>query len=88
MGRQLLKNLNISWADVEPAHLKLGMSPRCLEGTRTRVKFRVAFGEPDHSFARLGRRRDERKLESLVRQERDMPAQAQDRIKNGADPAR
>ena len=88
MGRQLLENLNISRADVEPAHLKLGMSPGSLEGTRARVKFRVAFGEPDHGCPRVRRRRDERKLKSLVRQERDMPAQAEDGIKNGADPAR
>ena len=64
------------------------MSPRCLEGTRARVKFRVAFGEPDHGLARLCRRRDERKLKSLVRQNRDIPAQAKNRIENGAGPAR
>jgi hypothetical protein len=83
-----LESLNISRADVEPAHLKLGMSPRGLEGTRARVKFRVAFSEPNDGFARLGRHGDERKLKSLVRQDRDMPAQAEDRIEHGADPAR
>ena len=86
--RQLLKSLNISRADVEPAHLKLGMSPRSLEGTSARVKLRVAFGEPNDGFARLRRHRDERKLKPLVRQDRDMPAQAEDRIEHGSDPAR
>src|SRR4029077_19409829 len=74
--RQLLESLNISRADVEPAHLKLGMSPRSLEGTSARVKLRIAFGEPNDGFARLRRHRDERKLKSLVRQDRDTPAQA------------
>src|SRR5438105_15325715 len=52
--RQLLESLNISRADVEPAHLKLRMSPRSLEGTRARVKLRVAFGEPNDVFSRHG----------------------------------
>ena len=88
VGGQLLESLNISRADVEPAHLKLGMRPGGLEGTRARMKFRVAFSEPDHCFARFPRRRDERKLKSLVRLERDMPAKAEDRIENGAGAAR
>ena len=86
--RQLLESLNISRADVEPAHLKLGMSPRSLEGTRARVKLRVAFGEPNDGFARLRGHRDQRKLKSLVRQDRDIPTQAEDRIEHGPDPAR
>jgi hypothetical protein len=87
VGGQLLEGLNISRANVKPTHLKLGMSPRSLERTRARVKFCVAVGEPDNRFARVCHRRDEHKLESLVRQNRDMPAQAEDRIENGADPA-
>ena len=82
--RQLLESLNISRADVEPAHLKLGMSPRSLEGTRARVKLRVAFGEPNDGFARLRRHRDERKLKSLVRQNHHFPTLAEDRIEHSA----
>jgi hypothetical protein len=88
VGGQLLEGLNISRADVKPAHLKLGMSPRGLESTRASVKFRIAFGEPDDPFARVCHPRDERELESLVRQNRNMPAKAEDRIKNGAGSAR
>src|SRR5437762_4578563 len=86
--RQLLESLNISRADVEPAHLKLRMSPRSLEGARALVKLRVAFGEPNDCFARRRCHCDERKLKSLVRQDRDTPAQAEDRIEPSADPAR
>ncbi len=88
VGRQLLEGLNISRADVEPAHLKLGMGPRGLEGARARVKLRVALGQRDNGFARLCHHGDERKLKSFVRQNRDMPAQAEDRIEHGADPVR
>src|SRR5205814_9117731 len=71
--RQLLESLNIFRADVEPAHLKLGMSPRSLEGTRARVKLRVAFGASNDGFARLRRHRDQRKMKSMVRQDSATP---------------
>ena len=88
VGRQLLESLNISRADVKPTHLKLRMGPRSLEGTPARVKFCVAFGEPDHRFARLCHRCDERKLEPLVRENGDIPAHTENRIENSAGPAR
>ena len=88
MGGQLLKSLNVSRADMEPAHLKLGMGPGGLEGARARVKLRVALGQRDNGFARLCHHRDERKLKSLVRQNHHMPAQAEDRIEHGANAVR
>ena len=88
VGCQLPERLNISRVDMEPAHFKLGMSPRCLEGARTRVKLCVAFGQPDDGFARLRDHRDECKLKSFVRQDRYLPAQAEDRVEHDTDPVR
>ncbi len=87
-GRQLLKDLHIAGADVEPAHLQLGMGPCCLKSACASVKLCVALGQSDNRFARLRHHGDERKLKSLVRQDRDAPAQAEDRIEHGPDPIR
>jgi hypothetical protein len=88
MGCQLSESLNISRTDVESAHFKLRMSPRCLEGARARVKLNVAFGQPDDGFARLRDYHDERKLKSLVRQNHHLSALAEDRIEHSANPIR
>ena len=87
-SRQLLKGLNISRADVEPAHLQLGMGPGGLESARARMEFRVALSQRDNRFTRLRHDGDKRKLKAFVRQDRDTPAQAEDRIENGADAVR
>src|SRR5436305_14410166 len=71
---QLSESLNISWADVEPAHFKLRMGPRCLEGARAGVRVHVALRQPDGGFARLRDQCDERKLKSLIRQDRYLTA--------------
>ena len=87
-GRQLLKGLHIARADAEPAHLELGMGPRGFKGARASMKLRVALGQPDDGFARIGHHRDERKLKSLVRRDRDAPTQAEDRVEHSAGPVR
>ena len=86
VGRQLAIRLNISRPNVKPAHFKLRMSPRCLEGTPAGVKIRVAFDESDDCFARLRNYCDERKLKSLVWLYRDPPAQAKDRVEHKTNP--
>ena len=64
------------------------MCPRCLEGARTRVKLRVSLDQSDDSFARFRYHRDQRKLETLVWQDRHAPAKAEDRIEHVADVVR
>src|SRR5262249_45633040 len=59
VGCQLSESLNVSRTDVEPAHFKLRMGPRCLEGARARVKLSVAFSQANGGFARLGDHRNE-----------------------------
>src|SRR5437870_10611789 len=84
---QLLKGLHIGPANVEPAHLQLGMGPSGLKSARASVKLRVASRQCNNRFAGLCHHRDERELKSLVRQNRDAPAQAEDRIEHGTDTA-
>src|SRR5262245_26746550 len=86
VGCQLAESLKISWADVESAHFKLGMSPGCLEGASAGMKLRVAFRQPDHSVARLRDYGYYRKVKPLIRQDCYLPAQAEDRVEDGANP--
>src|SRR5258708_3042799 len=82
---QLLKGLHIHPPNVEPAHLGLGMGPRGLQSACAGVKLRVPPSQCDNRFARLCHHGNERELKSLVRQNRDAPAQAEDRIEHSAD---
>src|SRR6266481_1058924 len=84
---QLLKDLHIGTPNVQPAHLKLGMGPRGLKSARASVKLRVAPRQCDNTFTGVCHYRNERELKSLVRQNCDAPAQAEDRIEHGADAA-
>src|SRR5918996_3930840 len=81
---ELLKDLHIGPPNAEPTHLQLGTGPCGLESARASVKLRVATRECDDRFARLCHHGNERELKSLVRQNRDPPAQAKNRIENGA----
>jgi hypothetical protein len=85
---QLLKDLHIGTPNVQPAHLKLGMGPRGLKSARTSVKLRIALRQCNNRFAGICHHRNERELKSLVRQNRDAPAQAEHRIEYGADTVR
>ncbi|KAG0506022.1 MAG: hypothetical protein Udaeo_06120 [Candidatus Udaeobacter sp.] len=85
---QLLKGLHIGTPNVQPAHLKLGMGPRGLKSTRTSVKLRIAPRQCSNRFARICHHRNERELKSLVRQNRDAPAQTEHRIEHGTDTVR
>src|SRR6266404_907072 len=84
---QLLKGLHIGPANVEPAHLQLRMGPSGLKSPRASVKLRVAPRQCDNTFTGVCHYRNERELKSLVRQNCDAPAQAEDRIEHGADAA-
>ena len=64
------------------------MGPGGLKSAPASVELRIALGQRDDRFARLGDHGDERKLKALVRQDRDVPAQAEDRIEHGADAVR
>src|SRR4029077_10423335 len=72
---QLLKGLHVGSADMEPTHLQLRMGPSGLKSPRTSVKLRVAPRQCNNRFAGLCHHRNERDLKSLVRQNRDAPAQ-------------
>src|SRR6266516_6002952 len=82
---QLLKGLHVGSADMEPAHLQLRMGPSGLKSSRASVKLRVAPRQCNNRFAGLCHHGNERELKSLVRQNRDAPAQAEHRIEHGAD---
>src|SRR6266496_971458 len=85
---QLLKGLHIGASNAEPAHLQLGAGPCRLKSAGASVKLRVAPRECDNRFARVCHDGNERELKSLVRQNRDTPAQAEHRIEHGADTVR
>ena len=81
---ELLEKLHIAGADAEPAHLELRARPRSLEGARGDAEFRVALDQSDDRRARFGDHGDDRELEALIRRDRHLPAQAEDRIEDGA----
>src|SRR5438034_493973 len=62
VGCKLPESLNISRPNVEPAHFKLRMCPRCLERARACVKLRIAFGQSDDGFAQFCDHSHKRKL--------------------------
>src|ERR1700747_208242 len=84
---QLLKGLHIGTPNVQTAHLQLRMGPSGLKSARTSVKLRIAPRQWNNRFAGTCHHRNERELKSLVRQNSDAPAQAEDRIEHGADAA-
>src|SRR6266516_3843537 len=85
---QLLKGLHVGTANVEPAHLQLRMGPSGLKSSRASVKLRIAPRQCNNRFAGLCHHGNERELKSVVRQNRDAPTQAEDRIQDGADTVR
>src|SRR6266404_6264004 len=81
------RTLTLGAANVEPTHLQLRMGPSGLKSPRASVKLRVAPRQCDNTFTGVCHYRNERELKSLVRQNCDAPAQAEDRIEHGADAA-
>ena len=84
---EMLKKLHVSGADVEAAHLELGMRPRHLKGARRDAKFRVALDQSNHRLARFGDHGDEGKLQALIGQDRHATTQTEDGIEDRADTA-
>src|ERR1700746_2539683 len=84
---QLLKGLHVGSADMEPTHLQLRMGPSGLKSPRASVKLRIAPRQCNNRFAGICHHRNERELKSLVSQNSEAPAQAEDRIEHGADAA-
>src|SRR3954453_2326204 len=85
---QLLKRLHIGPANVQPAHLQLGMGPCAFKGSHTSVKLRIACRQHNNCFARICHNRDERELKPLVRQNCHATAETQYRIEHGTDSVR
>ena len=80
---QLLKGLDIGAPNAKPAHLQLGTGPCGLKSAGTSVKFRIAHRKFDNRFTGLCHDGNERELKSLVRQNRDATAQAENWIEHG-----
>src|SRR6185369_12579102 len=85
---QLLKGLYIGPANVQPAHLKLRMSPGGLKSARTSVKLRITPRQRNNRFTGICHHCNERELKPLVRQNRNAPAQAEYWIEHCADTVR